>query len=129
MFERFYPDEDMPSVYDISFETLSKNGIRAVIFDIDNTLVLHDAPADNRAKALFGTLKGLGIKACLLSNNKEKRVASFAAEAGVSLYISKGGKPGRKGYEKAVRLAGVSKEQAVFVGDQLFTDIYGARRA
>ncbi len=43
MFKVFYPDEDAASAYDISFKELYKNGIRGVIFDIDNTLVPHDA--------------------------------------------------------------------------------------
>ena len=53
MLRIFYPDEDAASAYDIPFEKLYKSGIRGVIFDIDNTLVPHDAPADERAKKLF----------------------------------------------------------------------------
>ena len=46
MFNRFYPDEDVASAYDIPYDALYKKGIRGVIFDVDNTLVPHDAPAD-----------------------------------------------------------------------------------
>lgn len=46
MFKRFYPDEDVASAYEIPYDTLYQKGIRGVIFDIDNTLVPHDAPAD-----------------------------------------------------------------------------------
>ena len=39
MFECFFPDAYMDSTYVIDFEKLYKEGIRGVIFDIDNTLV------------------------------------------------------------------------------------------
>lgn len=129
MFKVFYPDEDAASAYDISFEKLYKSGIRGVIFDIDNTLVPHDAPADDRAKRLFLHLHELGMDSCLLSNNKEPRVASFAKAAGSPHYIFKGNKPGRKGYQRAMEFMGTDAKHTVFVGDQLFTDVYGAKRA
>ena len=53
MFNKFFPDEYMASTYVISFEKLFEEGYRGVIFDIDNTLVPHGAPADERAKKLF----------------------------------------------------------------------------
>ena len=53
MFQKFYPSEDIRSTYDIDFERYYKEGYRGVIFDVDNTLVPHDAPADERAKKLF----------------------------------------------------------------------------
>lgn len=45
MFERFFPDGDVESTYDIPFEKMYEEGVRGVIFDIDNTLVPHGAPA------------------------------------------------------------------------------------
>ena len=69
--EQFYPREWLNSTYEIPWEQWQKKGIRGVIFDIDNTLVEHGAPADKRAVELFERLRGLGIKTCLLSNNKD----------------------------------------------------------
>ncbi len=65
---------------------------------------------------------------CLLSNNKEPRVAAFAEAVGGSNYIYKGGKPGVKNYKKAMELMGTGLQSTIFVGDQLFTDVYGAKR-
>ncbi|NBH71091.1 YqeG family HAD IIIA-type phosphatase [Clostridiaceae bacterium] len=128
MWERFYPREWVDSTYGIDWESWQEKGIRGVIFDIDNTLVPHGAPADGRAKALFARLHGLGVKTCLLSNNKKPRVASFASEVG-SPYIYKAGKPAVRNYKRAMEQMGTDKGSTLFVGDQLFTDVYGANRA
>ena len=128
MLQRFYPDEYMDSAYQIEFARLYQEGYRGVIFDIDNTLVPHGAPADEQAKALFSQLKELGYQCCLLSNNKEPRVKMFNDEVQVQ-YIFKAGKPKVSGYERAMELMGTHRENTLFVGDQIFTDVYGANRA
>jgi len=128
MFEPFYPDYYVSSAYAIDYRKLYDSGVRGVIFDVDNTLVPHDAPADNRAKRLFQEFHTMGMETCLLSNNREPRVAGFAAEVGTK-YIYKGNKPFVKGYVRAMELMGTSPDTTVFVGDQLFTDVYGANRA
>ena len=70
MFRAFYPDRYMVSAYVIDFEELYKKGYRGLIFDIDNTLVPHGAPADDRAIRLFERLKKIGFQCCLISNKK-----------------------------------------------------------
>ena len=90
--ERFYPDHYLDSTYEIDFEQLYQEGYRGVIFDIDNTLVPHGAPADRRSIALFKRLREIGYESVLLSNNKEPRVKMFN-DAVHSRYIHKAGKP------------------------------------
>lgn len=124
----FYPDVYLDSTYDIDFETLYREGFRGVIFDIDNTLVPHGAPADARSIALFERLKSIGFESVLLSNNKEPRVKMFNDKVHTH-YIFKAGKPGKKGYLRAMELMNTKPDTTLFVGDQLFTDVWGAKRA
>ena len=128
MLEPFYPDYEADSAYSIDYEKLYSNGYRGVIFDIDNTLVPHGAPADERAVALFARLHGLGFQTILLSNNKEPRVKSFNDRVG-SQYIFKAGKPKRSGYVHAMERMKTTPATTLFVGDQLFTDVWGAKKA
>lgn len=128
MFKRFYPDREADSAYGIDYAALYRAGYRGVIFDIDNTLVPHGAPATKEAVAFFANLRKLGFSTVLLSNNKEPRVKSFADAVG-SEYIYKAGKPGRAGYERAMEKMGSAADNTVFVGDQLFTDVWGAKKA
>ena len=128
MFKRFYPDHEVESAYTIDYRGLYARGYRGVIFDIDNTLVPHGAPADGKSKELFRSLHKLGFGTVLLSNNKEPRVKPFADDVS-SNYIFKAGKPGQAGYEKAMELMGTDSGTTLFVGDQLFTDVWGAKKA
>lgn len=128
MFNKFFPDEYMASTYVIPFEKLFEEGYRGVIFDIDNTLVPHGAPADERAKKLFARLEKIGFQSCLLSNNQEPRVKMFNQDIQTN-YIYNAHKPSTKNYVKAMEKMGTDKENTLFVGDQLFTDVWGAKRA
>ena len=128
IFQPFYPDKTCRSSYDIDYEKLYASGCRGLIYDIDNTLVEHGAPANEKAVGLFERLHSIGFKTCLISNNSEERVKPFA-EAVDSFYIWKAGKPKGAGYIRCCEVMGLEKSQVLFIGDQLFTDIWGANRA
>lgn len=128
MLECFYPKEYLDSTYQIDFEKLYRQGYRGILFDIDNTLVPHGLPADERAMALFRRLKTIGYKVTMLSNNKEPRVKLFCDAVGTP-YIYKAGKPNPAKYRQAMKNMGTDEKNTLFVGDQIFTDIWGANKA
>lgn len=128
LFNRFFPDECADSAYKIDYEGLYTQGYRGLLFDIDNTLVPHGAPADQKAIALFKRLKEIGFRCCFISNNQKERVASFNQPIQVS-FIENAHKPSVKNYRKAMERLGTSQDTTIFIGDQLFTDIYGAKKA
>ncbi len=129
MSRNLYPRDYVDSTYSIDFKKLYEQGYRGVIFDVDNTLVPHNAPADDRAIAFFKELNDIGFQALLLSNNKEPRVKKFKEAVTYCSYIYKAGKPGKAGYEKAMDQMGTDASNTIFVGDQILTDIWGANRA
>lgn len=127
MFKAIYPDEYLDSTYEIDFEQLYEDGYRGIIFDIDNTLVPHNAPADERSKKLLNYLRDRGFKIVLLSNNSKARVEMFNEDLHLDC-IPMGAKPFLKNYKKAMEIMGTAKDNTFFVGDQLFTDVWGAKR-
>ena len=129
MLERFYPDETADSAYEIDYEGYYRQGYRGIVYDVDNTLVPHGAPADDRAKALFERLHEIGYAVLLLSNNKEPRVKSFSEDVKYADYIFKAGKPSPTGYRRAMERMGTNERTTLLVGDQLFTDVWGAKNA
>lgn len=127
-FKNLYPDLYMSSAYRIDYDQLYKDGYRGIIFDIDNTLVTHGAPANRRAIRLFEHLNELGFFCCLISNNQEERVKMFNDAVQV-FYIYNAHKPNPENYEKAMLMMGTDRKTTVFIGDQILTDIWGANRA
>lgn len=119
-----YPDEYLDSTYSIDFDQLYKEGYRGIIFDIDNTLVPHGAPADERAISLFAHLKELGFHCMLLSNNREPRVKMFNDAVHVS-YIYKAGKPKPSGYRKAMGILGTDATNTICGRSDLYGCVWG----
>lgn len=128
MFENFYPREYVDSTYQIDFEELYARGFRGILFDIDNTLVPHGGAHTKEAVALFENLRKIGFKTCLISNNNEKRVKPFAQKVG-SPYIYNAHKPSRENYIRSMFIMETALDNTLFIGDQIFTDIFGANRA
>ena len=125
---KLFPSEYCDSTYSIDFEKYYEEGYRGVIFDIDNTLVPHNAMHDERSLALFKRLKEIGFKYCFVSNNKEPRVKQFSDPID-GYYVYKAGKPKRDGFLEAMRIMGTKRSTTFCVGDQIFTDVWGANNA
>lgn len=128
MFKDYYPYEYCESVFSIDYTKLYNKGYRGLIFDIDNTLVHHGDDSTEEIDNLFRTIQSTGFKTLLLTNNEEKRVKRFITNID-TLYICDADKPAVGNYVKAVEMMGVKKEEAICIGDQVFTDILGANRS
>ncbi|MCR4796035.1 MULTISPECIES: YqeG family HAD IIIA-type phosphatase [Ruminococcus] len=127
MLRRFYPCAYVRSVFSIDYAKLYNKGFRAVIFDIDNTLVHHGDNSTPEVDELFRKIHNTGLKTLLLTNNDEERVLRFIKNIDTQ-YICDADKPKPASYMKAIEMLGVSKEETVFIGDQMFIDIIGANR-
>ena len=128
MLKNFYPFEYVDSVFCIDYEKLYEMGYRGLIFDIDNTLVHHGDDSTKEVDELFKRIQKIGLKTILLSNNSEERVKRFLKNID-SLYICEAEKPKVGNYLKAVDMMNIKKEEAIFIGDQIFIDIYGANKS
>lgn len=128
MIQNLYPDEDSDSAYDIDYQAYYDKGYRGILFDVDNTLVEHDQPVTLPAIELFYKLREIGFKTCIISNNRDERVKPLAT-ALESDYVYKAGKPSAKGYLEGMQKMGTTPDNTLFIGDQIFTDIWGANRA
>lgn len=126
--KKLLPDFTVKNVHILDEKFYKDRGIKAVIFDIDNTLVAHTEPTPpDDVLQYFDLLKKWGIKYSVVSNNTVERVDSFCKDLGVP-YYGKALKPRKKYLKKVVAEMGVSKNETALVGDQLFTDMWGANR-
>ena len=124
MFQNLYPREEQESAYTLDYERLYEQGYRGIIFDIDNTLVEHGAPATKDAVELVEKLRRMGFTVCFVSNNDEPRVSSFCKPMD-ALYICKAGKPKFKGYGDAMKILGTTRNRR-YPSETRFLRICGA---
>jgi len=126
---RWCPDEVVSSVTDIDPTTLVQQGIRAVLLDLDNTLVpwqRMDVPEVIRH--WVEAMKQTGLRLCLVSNTRRRRrLEVISKELGIA-YVPKAFKPRRYGLRQALEQLGTAPQQAVMIGDQIFTDVWGGNR-
>ncbi len=128
MLKKYFPYEYCKSVYDIDYEKLYQSGFRALIFDVDNTLVHHGDDADEQIEEFFISLHKMGFKTLLLTDNDEERVQRFNKNIN-TLYICDANKPEPEQYINALKMLNAEKKQAVVIGDRMFRDILGANNA
>lgn len=124
-----YPKIYLKNVKKISIELLRENNIKALILDVDNTLIDVDKKMIEGAEEWCENLKKQGIKICILSNTSHEEKAKAVAEKLEIPYIHFAKKPFRRGFYRAKKLLEIEKNEEIgVVGDQLFTDIIGANR-
>lgn len=124
-----FPYRYYPAVTDITAEDLAEMGIRALLLDIDGTLMqTRDMMPSPAVMDWLAKMKDQGITLYILSNNKHPhRVEAFANAIGAQWqYLA--GKPRLRGFIKAQQELGLPKEQLALVGDQTYTDMLGCRR-
>lgn len=123
MLNRLFPDIYVKSIYEMPLEKMYSKGIRAIAFDIDNTITPFDvAEPDDRAVEFFKRLNEMGFKTCLLSNNNRERITKYNRRL-KAVAVYKAGKPGTKKLLSTLEKLGVKPENAAIVGDQIFTDV------
>jgi HAD superfamily phosphatase (TIGR01668 family) len=128
MFRRLLPDQIVNTVFDIDLNALTAQGVRGIITDLDNTLVSARTPlATPELIAWLDKVKHMGFRVVILSNNNSGRVSRFAGPLGIP-FVPAARKPAHRAFRRALQLLELTPEQAVVVGDQMLTDVFGGRR-
>lgn len=129
---QFCPHQCARRVEDIDLAALRAQGIRALLLDLDNTLTAWRGYEISPELQTWLEQARRDFQVCLVSNQiKGRRVREIAARLGIPCVHGLGpwGKPGRLIFRRAVEKTGIPPEQTAMIGDQLFADIRGARRA
>ncbi len=124
----FHPDVYLPSLKEIDPEKLKAAGIRLVILDNDNTIAAsRGQDVSPEAEEFVKEVKAAGMDGFVLSNNFSSHARKKAEQLGLS-YLGFCLKPLKHSYERAMMLKGVGSDACVMIGDQVITDICGAKR-
>lgn len=125
----FVPDYYFETFDKASAEFLLSIGIKGILLDVDNTLEPYENPLPTeKVLEWFRSLKAAGIGAAIVSNNDKERIELFNSELKLPAYF-KAKKPFKKRLRMAMTDLGTAPEETIFMGDQIFTDVWAARNA
>lgn len=126
MWAKILPDERLDSIHKLDLEGLWACGIRGIIFDLDNTLGPQGfAHLDRRTLEFLEAVKARGFLIGFLSNNEGEGREGIPKEYPI---VFRAGKPRVAGFREMLGKLRLSPRAVAMVGDQLFTDIWGAKR-
>ena len=125
---RFYPNVYQKSIYDIPYQKLKKQGVKCLLFDLDNTLITNsESNITEKQKQLFKKLKK-DFTIVILSNCWFWwRVRKVAETIGCDFFFFSS-KPRVKNYKRVQKKYQLKKKEMCMIGDQLMTDIWAANR-
>jgi HAD superfamily phosphatase (TIGR01668 family) len=114
----------------IDLDGLVAQGVRCILLDRDNTCVPRDTKvAPPQVMAWLEHARELGVRLCLVSNNfHSDQVRTSARDLGCDA-VDHAMKPFPFAVSAALVREGVPAEQAVLVGDQVFTDVLAGNLA
>ena len=129
MFKRFIPFAHADSIYEISLDFYRSSGIKMLLIDLDNTLDSYRLyhPTE-RARKLINDISLMGIVPVIVSNNRGKRVSTYASDLGVEC-ISSTRKPFSGKIKRFLKKKNILPSETMLVGDQMMTDVLAARGA
>lgn len=123
------PDARVATVHEVTPAWLAERGLDGLLVDLDDTLL--PAAAEAVAEDVYAWLHGLraaGVKLAILSNGEHGRVRAVGEAAGVPA-LALAGKPFGHAFRRGLRLVGLPADRTAMLGDQLFTDVLGAKSA
>ncbi|WP_347549513.1 YqeG family HAD IIIA-type phosphatase [Pseudalkalibacillus hwajinpoensis] len=128
MLSTMLPNEHVRDIFHISPSMLKERGVKGIITDLDNTLVEWDRPeATPELMKWFKQMSDEGILVTIVSNNNRTRVEKFASPVEIP-FIYEARKPMTKAFRRALKDMNIKAEDAVVIGDQIFTDVVGGNR-
>lgn len=123
-----YPNAYFEKVEEITIEFLNKNKIKALLLDVDNTLVDYSKKMTESVIKWSKELKGQGVKLYILSNTNDKaKIENIVKELDIPYQLF-AMKPLKRGFKRAQKELDEKSENIAIVGDQIFTDIIGGNR-
>src|SRR5205809_271934 len=129
IFQRFCPRLVIPSVTVLQPDFFRSRGLKAVLLDLDNTIVQwHGSDVQPEIAAWLRGLQTAGLRFCLASNtHRPRRLASLAETLGVPYELGVA-KPSPAGLRRCLARVDASPAETAMIGDQIFTDVWGGNR-
>lgn len=126
--EKYIPDIYKKSIFDIDYKKLKENGIKCLLFDLDNTLVpCKQKKVSAEVQELIYNLKKLHFKVIIFSNSPKLRVRSFGEVLNVDI-LGYARKPFKYSFQKIFKKYKYTENEVAIIGDQMLTDVLGGNK-
>lgn len=126
------PDLVVRSVHDVDYAALRQRGIRALVYDLENTLCpWREWDLDAQTRALLRGLRERQMQIAILTNARvppDHPLVRELGEVGI-LVVTSARKPSRRGFCRTLAVLGIGPQEAAMIGDQLLTDVMGGKRS
>ncbi len=128
MLKLFCPDLFIQDIYELDLNHIKKNSIKGILVDLDNTLLPWDSMYIED-KLIDWTKRCLneGFSLCIISNNRYDRIKYCSEHLGIPAVFGSF-KPCKSAFKKGMDILGTQPKETAVLGDQIFTDIFGAKR-
>ena len=122
------PDYDLKSIYAIDLEELKKQGVKALLFDLDSTIM-----ASKSASYTVETIEWLSkVKkdffVAVISNNSNREYEEKVRAITDFPMLFSAKKPNAKAGFEFLKQHGINPKDAVMVGDRPLTDVWFGKR-
>lgn len=126
--EKFKPDIYQKNIYHINYGKLKEEGIKCLLFDLDNTLIAYDeSVVSEELKELINKLKNLDFRVIIMSNSSKKRLLKMKQQLQVPI-IYRAMKPLSINFTRVFKQYKYNENDIAIIGDQLMTDIKGGNK-
>lgn len=126
--DNFIPDMYQKSIYHIDYDKLLDDGIKCILFDLDNTCVPYrDKEPNKKLIDLFESLKDMDFKLIIFSNATKRRIYPFKKKLNVDC-LARAGKPSTRNFLKVLKMFHYELSDVCIIGDQLYKDILGGNK-
>lgn len=124
---RWKPNYIFQHYTDITPSWCVKEKVKFILSDLDGTLAAWNEGADDTFVSWYKSIEEVGTGLIVVSNNNEKRVQEFV---NVCKLVGYGNckKPSTHKIQKELFDKGLEKETTIFLGDQLFTDVWCGKK-
>lgn len=122
----FKPTRYYKDIFSINYKKLKEEGIKCLIFDLDNTLALIDEKdcPDKTYKLISKLQKDFIV--FIISNNTKKRIKPYMDTLGVD-GVGLAMKPLTRGLRRIKKIHKLKKKEMVMIGDQIVTDVISGK--
>ncbi len=123
------PDYNLKDIYEIDFEELKSKGIKALLFDLDSTIMKSkSAMYSEKTKEWLSTIEREFVIAVISNNFNENYIEKVRAVSTFDV-IGAARKPNPKVLLEYLANARIHPSEAAMIGDRPLTDILAGKRA